>query len=233
MEGHTLTNLQRLRCVRLLLSLFIVALVLSGLTAFPLVWELRVLTSWFGEGTTIGAAIPGLAHWLTYVREGLETTGREYPFLAYGTDWLAFAHIVIAIAFVGPLVNPVKNIWVVEFGMIACVLVIPLGVDLRPHSRHPLWLAAYRLLLRCFWLGSAGNRLANDSRNRPGRTTLELCLSKVASVHQCIKNQLRDDQIRIPPFVTPKELDGHVRIAYKRAQDPCHLNRNEDVKQQP
>jgi hypothetical protein len=43
----------------------------------------------------------------------------------YGTDWLAFAHIVIAIAFIGPLRDPVKNVWVVQFGMIACVLVIP------------------------------------------------------------------------------------------------------------
>jgi hypothetical protein len=29
-----------------------------------------------------------------------------YPFLAYGTDWLAFAHIVIAVFFIGPLVKP-------------------------------------------------------------------------------------------------------------------------------
>jgi hypothetical protein len=43
----------------------------------------------------------------------------------YGTDWLAFGHLMIAIAFIGPLRDPVRNIWVVEFGMIACVLVIP------------------------------------------------------------------------------------------------------------
>ena len=143
MKGRDLTNPQRLRFIRLLLGLFIVALVLSGVTAFPLVWELRVLTSWFGEGTKIGAALPGLAHWLTYVREGLETTGREYPFLAYGTDWLAFAHIVIAIAFVGPLRDPVKNIWGVEFGMIACLLVIPLALICGPIRGIPF---AWRLL---------------------------------------------------------------------------------------
>ena len=64
--------------------------------------------------------------------EGLETTGREYPFLAYGTDWLAFAHLVIAVAFWGPLRDPVRNIWVVEFGMIACLLVIPLALICGP-----------------------------------------------------------------------------------------------------
>jgi hypothetical protein len=132
MKDSGMSNSQRLRYVRLLLVFFIVALVLSGLTAIPLVWESRMLVYWFGEGTRIGAAMPWLAQWVTFVHKGLETTAREYPFLAYGTDWLAFAHFVIAIAFIGPLVNPVKNIWVVEFGMIACVLVIPLALICGP-----------------------------------------------------------------------------------------------------
>ena len=45
--------------------------------------------------------------------------------MAYGTDWLAFGHFAIAIAFIGPWRDPVRNIWVIEFGMIACLLVIP------------------------------------------------------------------------------------------------------------
>ena len=50
------------------------------------------------------------------------------PFLGYGTDWLAFGHFVIAIVFIGPLRDPVKTVWVVEFGMIACVLVVPFAL---------------------------------------------------------------------------------------------------------
>jgi len=42
------SHARRLACIRLLLGLFIVALVASGLTAFPLRWELRLLTAWFG-----------------------------------------------------------------------------------------------------------------------------------------------------------------------------------------
>ena len=143
MKGRGLTAPQRLRYVRLLLGFFIAALLLSGLTAFPLAWELRVLNSWFGEGTAVGTALPGLAHWLGYVRDGLETTARDYPFLAYGTDWLAFAHIVIAIAFLGPLIDPVRNIWVVNFGIIACLLVIPLALICGPIRGIPL---GWRLL---------------------------------------------------------------------------------------
>ena len=35
---------------------------------------------------------------------------------------------MIAVAFIGPLRDPVRNIWVVQFGMIACVGVIPLAL---------------------------------------------------------------------------------------------------------
>lgn len=50
---------------------------------------------------------------------------QEYPFLLYGYDWLAFAHFVLAILFIGPYRNPVRNIWVIEFGLIACILILP------------------------------------------------------------------------------------------------------------
>lgn len=36
--------------------------------------------------------------------------------------------VVIAVAFIGPLRDPVRNIWVIQFGMIACVAVIPLAL---------------------------------------------------------------------------------------------------------
>ena len=44
----------------------------------------------------------------------------------YGTDWVGFAHLVMVIACIGPLRNPVKNIWVFQFGMIGCILMIPM-----------------------------------------------------------------------------------------------------------
>src|SRR5579871_5083209 len=62
--------------------------------------------------------------WILRVRDALNTTYSAYPFMAYGTDWLAFGHFVIAIAFVGALRDPVRNRWLYLFGMISCVLVI-------------------------------------------------------------------------------------------------------------
>jgi hypothetical protein len=115
-----------LRRTRAILALFIVALVASGLTAIPLEWELNVLARVLGvaDGAPPGE-YSGLAHWIARVREGLVETYARYPFIAYGTDWLAFAHIVLGILFVGALVDPVRNRWVITFGMIACGLVIP------------------------------------------------------------------------------------------------------------
>jgi hypothetical protein len=59
-------------------------------------------------------------------------TNAHYPFLAYGTDWLAFAHLVIAVAFIGPYFDPIRNKWVITFGLIACVGVIPLALIAGP-----------------------------------------------------------------------------------------------------
>lgn len=114
------------RRIRTLLICFIIGLVLSGITAFPLEWELNLLAKWLGAPeNAVPADFSGLTHWIVKVRNGLRETYAAYPFIAYGTDWLAFAHVVIAVAFIGPLRDPVRNIWVITFGMIACVAIIP------------------------------------------------------------------------------------------------------------
>lgn len=116
------------RIIRILLTFFMAALVVSGLTAFPLVAEVNLLEELMGQGTIVEDVWPDMARWISFVYQGLNETNDKYPFILYGTDWLAFAHVMIAIAFIGPLRDPIKNIWVVEFGMIACVLLIPLAL---------------------------------------------------------------------------------------------------------
>ena len=51
----------------------------------------------------------------------------------------ALAFVAIAVAFAGPLRDPVRNKWVVQFGMIACVLVIPLAAICGPLRGIPLF----------------------------------------------------------------------------------------------
>ena len=66
--------------------------------------------------------------WVDRVRLALEDVDARYPFVAYGTDWLAFAHLAIAVVFIGPLLDPVRNIWVIQFGVIACAGIVPLAL---------------------------------------------------------------------------------------------------------
>ena len=64
-------------------------------------------------------------------------TYAKYPWLAYGTDWLAFAHLVIALFFIGPFIDPLKNVWVIRAGLAACVLVPVLALICGPIRQIP------------------------------------------------------------------------------------------------
>jgi hypothetical protein len=126
-----------LKGIRAWLVLFVVCLVLSGATAFPLVHELR-WTEDLLRSLSVPDHVPALMDWIERVRNGLDTADADYPFLLYGTDWLAFAHLAIAVAFYGPYRDPVRNIWVVEFGMIACAGIVPLALICGPIRGIPV-----------------------------------------------------------------------------------------------
>ncbi len=112
------------KSIRLMLIIFIIGLILSGLTALPLEWQLHIAH----DQITQHRINNPLTYWIGLVYAGVHNTNLKYPFMAYGTDWLAFAHFMIAVAFIGPLRNPVKNIWVIEFGMIACLCIFPFAI---------------------------------------------------------------------------------------------------------
>lgn len=119
---------------------FIVGLVLSGATAFPLPSELTMLTHWMGIPDGVSADhYSGLSFWLIRVRDAVVATDRQYPFLAYGTDWLAFAHLVIAGMFVGPIKDPIRNIWVIQWAIFACVATWPLALIAGPIRGIPFY----------------------------------------------------------------------------------------------
>lgn len=119
--------------IRLTIVFFIVALVVSGVTAFPIETELRWLTNH-------PELVPHpIFSFVNNAYEGISYTNQMYPMMAYGYDWLAFAHLVIAMAFIGPLKDPVRNSWVIEWAMLACVAVIPLALIAGPIRGIPLY----------------------------------------------------------------------------------------------
>lgn len=119
---------------------FIVALIISGITAFPVETELNILCKILGIDQNIApSTYEGFYFWIASVTDSITYINVHYPFLAYGYDWLAFAHIVIAVAFVGVFIKPVRNIWVVHFGMIACIGVLPLAFICGPIRNIPFY----------------------------------------------------------------------------------------------
>ena len=142
-----------LRRIRFWLAIFMVGLILSGVTAFPLKTELGWLVSLnHMRALQAIAQSVGLHQWIERVNDAVSNTNSLYPFLAYGTDWLAFAHLVIAVAFIGPYIDPVRNKWVITFGLIACAGVIPLALIAGQIRGIPL---PWRLIDCCFGIFGA------------------------------------------------------------------------------
>jgi len=128
--------------IRVILVFFTVALVVSGLTAIPLKWELDVLAGLVGVAPDAPPEqYTGLLHWIAWVRHGLHATYARYPFIAYGTDWLAFGHVVLGVMFIGAIRDPVRNAWVITAGMVACVLVVPWALVFTPIRGIPFYWA--------------------------------------------------------------------------------------------
>lgn len=121
------------KVIRIWIGLFIIALILSGITAFALETELAWLNRLFENKRN------GLSEWIHKVYIALHQTNLNYPFLAYGYDWLAFAHLVIAVAFIGPFKDPVRNKWIIQFGMIACCMIFPLAFIAGYARKIPLY----------------------------------------------------------------------------------------------
>jgi len=131
--------------IRHYILFFIFMIVINGIIVFPAVSVLGFLNEHL-------QAFPHfLRPWLSRVYVAVKTTNEQFPFLSYGTDWLAFAHLVIAMVFIGPLRDPVKNIWIIQWAMISCLCVFPLVLIAGPVRGIPF----YWQMIDCFF-GAVG-----------------------------------------------------------------------------
>jgi hypothetical protein len=128
-----------LRQIRLAILIVIFGLVVSGVTAFPLLHELNFISKLLAGSATDPAGHSGFVHWILQVRQALEETYQRYPFIAYGTDWLAFAHLMIAVFFVLPWLDPVRYSGVLWVGIVCSLMIFPLAFLCGPIRGIPLW----------------------------------------------------------------------------------------------
>lgn len=130
--------MQTIKQIRILVILFIISLALSGITAFPLSSEMNFLE-------TQKELFPSLfGNWISEVNKAIKQTDSV---VLYGTDWLAFAHLIIASFFIGVYKDPVKNKFIVQIGIIACFAVFPLAFICGPIRGIPLF---HQIIDCCF-----------------------------------------------------------------------------------
>jgi hypothetical protein len=154
------------KTIRRWIIFYMIMLFVSGLTAMPAEAELSFLSRCFPPDTMTGA-------WIEKIYAGVSNTNRDYPFIGYGYDWLAFAHFTLAILFIGPLRDPVRNKWVIEFGIIACLLIIPFALIAGHFRGIPFW-----------W------RLIDCSFGVIGIIPLRICLKKITQLELIITKNL-------------------------------------------
>lgn len=113
-------NTVSLKKIRFWTYVLIIGLIVSGITAINPDFFLHLIVNLFQNQPQSAIAV-----WLNHIYKALIITKAQYPFLLYGYDWLAFAHILLGILFIGVIKDPHHAKWLVQFGMIACALIIP------------------------------------------------------------------------------------------------------------
>jgi hypothetical protein len=124
--------------IRILLIIFTIIFLISGLTVFPVEWEVQtVIKVVWGDGP-VGTGFTAPVHQkFVEIRDALPILRAQYPFMFYGLDWLGFGFIVMAILFLGTIRDPIKNKWVIQWALINCILVIPFAAVFAPLRGMP------------------------------------------------------------------------------------------------
>jgi hypothetical protein len=127
--------MKNLKRSKWMLAIVSFGLFVSGATIWPALWELKTLVRiiWGDQEPT------WILHkFILQAIAGLESLQKDQSFLMYGFDWLAFAHIMLAILFAGAIRDPVRNKWIVQCGLIMCALIPVLGAICIPLRHIPL-----------------------------------------------------------------------------------------------
>lgn len=125
-----------MRRARWMLVIVSVGLFVAGVTIWPAISELKaVVHLLWGDSVPAGE----LHGFLVRAIEGLEVTNANYPFMLYAHDWLAFAHVMLAVLFAGAARDPVRNKWIVQCGLIMCASIPVLAGTCNSIRELPGW----------------------------------------------------------------------------------------------
>ena len=122
--------MKNLTKIRVAIVVFVSLLILSGVTAFPLRTEMDFLIAHKNSFPD------SLANWIQKVYDSVKQTP---DVILYGTDWLAFAHIIIALFFVPVYIDPVRYKANLVVTMTACGAVFLLAFICGPIRNIPFF----------------------------------------------------------------------------------------------
>lgn len=128
-----------LQKIKGIIIFYMIALLLAGFTAFPIEWELKTICGLIERIGNDWISQLAIVNFIYEVKDSIVNINTNSPYISYGFDWLAFAHIVIALLFIGPYKDPIRNKWVIYWGMIACVGIFPLAFICGPIRSIPLY----------------------------------------------------------------------------------------------
>ena len=124
--------------IRLCLALVMACLILAGVAAFAPIQETRWLLDVLSRSANFGVGSPSFT-WILGLNHALIANSQSAPFLAYSGDCVALAQILFALVFIGPFLHPVRNQWVITFGLICCAGVVLLAFIAGPIRDIPFF----------------------------------------------------------------------------------------------
>lgn len=140
---HPVRPASLLSRIRLVLAIAIVCLILGSLATLAAPHTISVVLSILSR---MEIATPDTSHsfrWLQHIQLQLGRDSDLHPMLHFCADLFAFVQLVFALALIGPLRNPIRNQWVIQFGILACCGLIPVALILGPWHGLPM---AWRLV---------------------------------------------------------------------------------------
>lgn len=155
-----------MKTIRLHLTGFITLLLLTGITALPLIAEIDFL---YAHRAIFSIT---LTQWIEQLYRNIHQTPTV---MLYGTDWLAFAHIVIGLFFIPVYHNPLQYRANMLVGMAACLLIFPLAFICGPIRDipffHQLIDCSFGVLgfLYLYYILKKINRLKNNVYETPNK----------------------------------------------------------------
>lgn len=130
---------KNLRKIRFYLILFFLGILFGLHTVVFVEIETAFFVKYLGPDTFMENALPVISAWIETLHTSITESYSAYPVMAYCMDWLSYACVVFALFIIGAIKDPVRNIWIIQVYMMACILATLLPFIVGPLRGIPVF----------------------------------------------------------------------------------------------